>query len=374
MQIITKVLVLIFLNLKVALCFELDCRFVDYPDGYNCVMMTNLVKNDNVTSVAGDHKEYKNNLSVASLYILYSSRTRFVPFGVCTQFENLKQFDINGQRVTEITSDILEGCSGITTFIVRNSRIKSLDENLLKNVKLLEHFTLDSTLVEYLPESFFKYNKNLKQILLNANKLKVINVIFPTTLTMLRLFSNMCINNGYLSSDSRSTPLIMLIEEVKNNCNNLTNQLSTTQKIDTANEQIIQLLEEKIHLFKDNLATIRMSSITSITMELKRALIAQMQFELIFKNSRNISEINGQLETLEINHGAIERGLNDAILLCRQLEVELDDFESLSEKYDAFREENNTLENHMIIIFCVQVVTIAFVIYKSYLLVNRLKK
>ena len=61
MQIINKVLFLLFLSFKLAFCFELECRFVEYLDGYNCVMMTNLMGNDKVTSVKGDHKENKNN-------------------------------------------------------------------------------------------------------------------------------------------------------------------------------------------------------------------------------------------------------------------------------------------------------------------------
>lgn len=362
-----KIVFFIFLNLKVAFCFELECRFVEYPDGYNCVMMSNLMKNDRVTSVEGDHKENQNNSNVASLFILYSSRTRYVPFGACSKFDNLKQFDINGQKITEVTSEILDGCLNIVAFIVRNSRIKALDENLLKNVQLLEHFTLDNTLVEYLPENFFKYNKNLKRIFLSGNKLKVINVIFPSTLTMLRLFSNQCINDGHISTDSRSTPLIVLIDEIKNKCNNQTNQLSTTQKIDTANEQLIQLLEDKMNLLHDYLGSLRTSIAFSITRLMNLATVGQSQFELFYgpNYSLDISNIQGQLENLKNIHETIETRFNEAILMCRQLEDELENVETLRKTNDNFNEENNTVENFMILILCVQVMIIAFIVFKT---------
>lgn len=366
MQKISKVLIFILLHFKLAFCFELECRFVKYPDGYNCVMMTNLMANDRVTSVEGDHKENKNNENVASLYILYSSRTKYVPFGVCAHFKNLKQFDINGQRVMEITRNILDGCPNIVSFIVRNSRIKVIDVNLLENVKLLEHFTLDTTLVEYLPENFFKNNKKLKEVVMNGNKLKVINVIFPLTLTMLRLFSNQCINDGHISTDARSTPLSVLIEEIKNSCNDQTNitQLSTTQKIDTGNEQVIKLLEEKMNELYGYLASIQMSSTFTLLRMNRHSAITRAEFKLLDEPeySLDTSDIRGQFENLKIKHETIERSLTDAILFCHQLETELRDFETLREVYNNFH-ENNTIENYMNIIFCIQILIIAFAAY-----------
>jgi hypothetical protein len=347
-----------------------------YPDGYNCRMITKFDKKTSISGIIGNRNPFSQNVRndsmVDVLYISSFSGTRFIPTNVCKYFDNLKKFDICGEMIEEIQSDIFDGCKNITEVLIKSSRIKSIDSNFVSSLTSLQVFTMENTKVEFIHQDFFKNNLNLKKLNLDRNQLKVIDVDFDLlpALEALSVLANPCISSAYSKNDPRSPTLIGVIIEIGNKCNNNTNPnvLSTTPPpVESSVEQRIINLEIKLdkteEAEKNTSATIQEST-KKMQEKIEKIKKDHEEFKINFnKFEPTVNNIKAEYGKINEIGDTFRKNSQKISINYQNLETSLDSIKELKKQNQSFKKDIEHTEKLMWGIFAVQIVTIAFAVY-----------
>lgn len=352
---------------------DCKCKFIEYTDGYNCLMTTSFREKVEVTKIIGDHLEGKTSSDVESIYVIYSSTTKYIPSQFCQHFDNLERFDINGGLIIEFTKDILDGCSKLNSIALRSSKINYLEPNLLENLSSLEYFILSSTKVEYLPKNFFTKNLNLKRVELFSNKLEIINAEFPSTLTALSVLQNGCnVNKQFNKNDLRSPSLESVVNDVKQNCNNLTdNSLElTTLKSDSSTEQKINEIENEMSFVISSFGEVIFNYLYLEGLRMKQIIFSNkiiQNDQSLNLTSENIEKVKGEIQKIDEIFLKLKLFETENVKNLKAFEGSLEDIEELEEEIENLRILVTENESMMIVVF---VILLVFSVVATFLTIN----
>ena len=362
-------------NLFVLMCFianyssgeQLECDYIKHSDGYNCEMKSAYEENKEVTSVIGEHKFGKNNTDVEVFFITDSSKTKFVPTKVCTIFDKLTKFDIYGTSVTELKKDIFEGCVELKKIVIKYVKLKTLDEDLFTEVPTLESFVLGFTHVEVLPQKLFQNNQKLKFLDLSFNKLKDIKTEFPSSLTMLSLMNNDCIDGHYDSRSLASTSTLeKLIKDTYKKCNPRSSEASIGNF--TYEEIRLGIMEDQINENEKKLTTLE-TDLENLEVKLKTKIEDNLRTFKAFKSDIDDKFLNMNKEITGLEKTSKDQGekfisaTNQLQTDSRNIKLKLENNEDLKRLSEDLREEINRNENLLVTLFCFQLVMIAAAIF-----------
>lgn len=213
------------LILKSSFSVKINCYYYNVYDGpYRC-LMNDLFNNPiEATSVSKNHVENKSSSDVKSFFVPYNTPgTEYYPFLMCSKFVNLEEMNLRSASAVELKSNVFVGCEKLREIHIVYLKLDELDENLLKDIPTLEIFEIFGTRIKILQKDFFKYNQALKEVFIDSNYLRTIEVDFPTNLRILLLKDNHCPSNYptfrvFVHDDPTSTPLEKLINDVKRLC------------------------------------------------------------------------------------------------------------------------------------------------------------
>ncbi|XP_070495203.1 uncharacterized protein MCAP_0864-like [Chironomus tepperi] len=346
---------------------QLECDYIKHSDGYNCEMKSVYEENKEITSVIGEHKFGKNDTDVEVFFITDSSKTKYVPTKICGVLRNITKFDIYGTSLVEIKQDVFGECFDLKKIVIKYIKLKTLEEDLFEQVENLENFVLGFTHVEVLPQKLFAKNQKLKFLDLSFNKLKQITTEFPSTLTMLSLMNNECIDGHYDSrSLSSTTTMNKLIMDTYKKCrpNGTVNNTNFTS-YDTIR---INIVEEQINDNEKKLSALE-TIIENLEVKLTNKIDENLRTLKAFKldTTDTIDKIKKEVTGLEkASKDHSEKFLKVTNQLqsdSRDIKLKLEKNNELKKMSAELREEINRNENLLVTLFCFQLVMIAAAIF-----------
>jgi Tfp pilus assembly major pilin PilA len=363
---ITLSLILLSVMLQSSRAEEIKCEFVRHSDGYNCEMKTVFESPREVTAVSGDHKFGNGDSDVDVLFINDINKSKYVPSNVCRVFPNIYKIDIYGSSLVELKKEMFEGCTNLSKVVIKYVKLSKLDEDLFTKIANLIGVVVGFTHVDTLPKKLFEKNMDsLKIVDLSFNKLKTINTEFPTTLTMLSVMNNECIDNHFDSrSTSRNNTLPDLLQEIKTKCGSenegkpmtLTYQeeeLRTLKEAIEKNEMKIMSIETSLQNADSQLG-MKIAMQNMETRAMKTDIAANNQ-----ETAKSIEKFRNDMTTKYEDFFNITSKLNDE---ARQLKVKLEYNAELKKKTDDLESGVNRNENLIITVFVLQLVLIVFVV------------
>lgn len=169
-------------------------RILKVKEIYKCIVreFVSLNKDDEITSVTGNHESNKTNCDVGVL-ILENQICHYLPLKFNEHFTNVYHLD------------------------VKNSSLLAVDQSTMKMFTKLKIIYLRGNLIEEIPPNLFTFNRLLEFINFDDNKIKKINMnAFNNlpNLVSISLERNICIDNFAMDEMSRNN----LSKEIELNC------------------------------------------------------------------------------------------------------------------------------------------------------------
>lgn len=224
-------IIILFFNSSL-LADDLECVFSTSSSNYTCTMETDFKTKVDVTNITGTPLTGKNNSDVTVFHQKTDNPSKYLPNQICSQLNNIKQFDIDGKELVEIEKELFDGCTKLTHVSLKNIALTTLDEDLLVNIPKLEFFSLENSLVETLPAKLFQNNMNTLKVveIANNNQLTVMDTKFPPFLTTLLFAQEMCTDQNYTRTaedeQTETNNFDAVIQEIKKCIKSTTNGAS----------------------------------------------------------------------------------------------------------------------------------------------------
>ncbi len=167
------------LNEKLKVCFanfpihEVECNFVSLGGKYVCYLRGVKLSEIQQITISGNHQPGKSDSDVSSV-IFIESKLHGIPQVIFSQFENLKELNVESTELEELNH--LENCGSLETFRAPFNNIVKINDETFKDCKNLRTVDLQSNKIEKLGKTVFKHNEKLWEVNLSRN---VINGIEP---------------------------------------------------------------------------------------------------------------------------------------------------------------------------------------------------
>ena len=201
---------------------------------------------------------------------------------------------------------------------------------------------------------------------MSFNKLKQVTTEFPSTLTMLSLMNNECIDGHYDSrSLSGTTSMDKLIKDTYKKC--LPNKTSITNETSPDLVRFI-LLQEQINDNEKKLNSLE-TDIENLEVKMTNKIDENLRTLKAFKSDANDKienikkDITGLEKTSKDQSEKFMSSTNQLQTDSRNIKLRLEKNEDLKKMSEDLRAEINRNENLLVTLFCFQLVMIAAAIF-----------
>lgn len=312
-----KAIAILLISFQTTTAVLLGCKFEMNLYDYSCRMTSTFTEsNQPVTVVGGSHASWKRNSQVVLLNVPADSTTSYLPTNLCSRF-SLTKFDVNSKALVEISRSVFTGCTKVERIKIANSQIAWLPEDTFYDLSNLVYLEMVGNKLEILQKNMFPWYIKLKQINLDQNQLAIINTNFPTTLTLLSLKGNVCIDKsfpgevstiGKMNSDCQELCTHAGFKKAKSALDVKINDLETAM---TVNAQKVNRLEiEKIDfLSKMKLLEKEKENQKQINSELREA--QNNLFLNISQLSITNDEKSEEIQLLSSNHSEAQEKIEE---------------------------------------------------------------
>jgi Leucine-rich repeat (LRR) protein len=167
------VLDMVYVQERLQNCFSnfpkqnLVCNFTSIGLKYICYIRNVNIEKDEDVNITGNHQPGKSNSDVSSV-IFIESKLHGIPSEIFSQFENLKELNVESTELEELNH--LENCGSLETFRAPFNNIVKITDETFKDCKNLRTVDLQSNKIEKLGKTVFKHNKKLWEVNLSRNE------------------------------------------------------------------------------------------------------------------------------------------------------------------------------------------------------------
>lgn len=224
---------------------DINCIISEPQNGdYTCEMINNDINKDSPLSKASaehyDDEAIKSRVKILSVTTRDRISTLYLPTKVCSYFTSLETFDVSATLLNALSRNNFADCQGVKTVKVINSGVSWLAEDVFVDLVELIELSLTSNHLVFLPVDLFINNQKLQSIDFSHNKLMVIYMVLPKSVTQLNLLDNNCIHRSGESKNSVDS----LVDSYQERCKDATfnqrkykNLLEQSNKLNTTIEQ-----------------------------------------------------------------------------------------------------------------------------------------
>jgi len=206
-----KILSVLLLTCSVY-AIELKCKFNKKSIHIcNVFDLTVLDKDIGVSSVNKGHIQMEN---IKEIHIATKVESEFLPIRICEYLQFLEKFDVHGKTIKFIWRKTFAGCEKVKVVEITKTTINSIAVDTFANLENLRELYLDFNQLIYLPGDLLVNNQRLEKFSCNNNELEVIDVIFSSSMKQIRLWNNICIDNGI----NNASEIYRLNDEVAERC------------------------------------------------------------------------------------------------------------------------------------------------------------
>lgn len=172
-------------------------------------------KHDEVTEVTEDDDRFVQLTASMVVDISFYSflDIEYYPEKLCNYFNELESFDGSIETIKYISRGEFENCNKLKTIKITDSKLQWIQEDTFYDVTDLTTLNLDSNRLKYLPANLIAQNHKLDDFSAGYNKLEVIDIQFPHTLTSVRFRRNVCIDVDDIGGN-----VTTVNQSLENNC------------------------------------------------------------------------------------------------------------------------------------------------------------
>lgn len=340
-----KVLILnLFVAFYTVSAVDIKCTLEHDVDGYNCRMLNIFSEANQV--VTSQNGIWRKTFPVEVLHVQEESTTSFLPIKSCSFFPSLKKFDVYSPTLKELSRNVFFDCTKVTKVNIHNSLISWLPEDVFSDLVSLVHLEMMENKLDYMPKNIFSKNSKLREVNFNKNQLAIINADFPSSLTLLSLNGNFCIDKRYPGDFSN---ISSMLSDCFQRCtySGFTNRVNSLEQAVLHNENLtatmLNLRSEKENVSKR--AEIQALTIDELNQNLTR-------YELnISKMSIENVEKSIEIKLLRSNHSEAQAEMEELIeeIISLKLNISRAELE-LSDKNENIKicsTEKNLLNNNV---------------------------
>ena len=172
---------------------QLKCEYIDGSE-YCCRTLDIFTESVEVSSITGDHLMNYKIKDVEKFSIGEKSESKFVPTGICKKLRNLKAIEIVGMNIREISRDTFSACENIGTVQITGTQISWLNEGVFEFLTNIRNLVLNKNRLRYLPANLIKQNSILTSFSVKDNLIEIIELKFGGKLLTVNLLGNKCVD------------------------------------------------------------------------------------------------------------------------------------------------------------------------------------
>lgn len=227
---------------------QLECSFFD-RGRYGCETFDNFQESKEITTIKGNHISGYTSKNVKIFSLDKESESSYVPLSVCKKFPYLKDIEIMGKNVKEISREVFTSCENtVGTVQITGTKLFWLPENCFEFLPNLEILILSTNQLKYLPMNLLKRNSILNSFSAKNNKIEIIELTFSQSVATVNLNGNLCVDSFVLGYKRVKE----LNAEIAINCASSKQKLiaNATEETEIANELANKNLTNRIKTLK----------------------------------------------------------------------------------------------------------------------------